>query len=198
MVPRFGYAEIKDADWQVRSVRPARNSPREPKHTGARRGPQWGIGRIVLLPRFRWTHGSTGRIASSGDRRVALKRHSRFRAAGSATSSMTGETVDGVEADDVGQLAVKQGDHVAPRAEGPCLDVHAVFPRQFSDRWPGMKLQSCSSRLSLPRVGVVRFRFVWLTLGRYRERQTRATPTAFLASNRSCAQSLSACQHTPH
>lgn len=42
-----------------------------------------------------------------------------------------------------------------------------------------MKLQSWAKTLSLPLVGVVRLRFVFFTLARYRGRRTWATPAAF-------------------
>ena len=41
-----------------------------------------------------------------------------------------------------------------------------------------MKLQSWAKTLSLPLVGVVRLRFVFFTLARYRGRRTWATPAA--------------------
>ena len=42
-----------------------------------------------------------------------------------------------------------------------------------------MKLQSWAKTLSLPLVGVVRLRFVFFTLARYRGQRTWATPAAF-------------------
>ena len=62
---------------------------------------------------------------------------------------MTQAVADVVQADGVGQLAVKQGDHVAPGAEGPGLGFHAVFPGQLLHRMPRDEIAKLSEHAQL-------------------------------------------------